>query len=257
VDVQGAPLSRTSSHSSSDALALITAAAVDHGAARALQQRHRAADLPHVRLGARAIGAVRFRRRRRVGRGGDQHVLRQVDHHRAGPPAGRDREGLVHDARQVLAPLDQVIVLGRRAGDAGRVRLLKRVVADQVRRNLSRQTDDGDAVHQRVDQPGDGVGGTRAAGDQHDANLAGGAGIAFGGVHRRLLVANQDVADRVLVEDSVIDRQHRTTRIAENHLDALVLEGLEQDFSAGTAGGTVECHGSVLRVGPVRVNRQG
>ncbi len=46
--------------------------------------------------------------------------------------------------------------------------------------------------------------------------LAGRAGIAFGRMARALLVAHQDVADVVLLEDLVIDRQHRAARIAEN-----------------------------------------
>jgi hypothetical protein len=36
-----------------------------------------------------------------------------------------------------------------------------------------------------------------------------------------LLVAHQDVLDRVLLENLVIDRQHRSARISEDMLDAL------------------------------------
>ena len=68
------------------------------------------------------------------------------------------------------------------------------------------------------------------AGHQHDADLAGGAGIALGGVHRRLLVAHQDVADGVLLEQRVVDRQYRAAGIAEDDLHALILQGAEQDF---------------------------
>ena len=46
-------------------------------------------------------------------------------------------------------------------------------------------------------------------GHQHHAGLAGGTGIALGGVAGALLVAHQDVLDVALLENLVIDRQHR------------------------------------------------
>ena len=87
--------------------------------------------------------------------------------------------------------------------------------------------------HERVGEPGDGVGRARAGGDQQDADLAGRARITFGGVGRALLVAHEDVAELVLMEDGVVDRQHRAARIAEDHLDALVLQRLDDHFRAG------------------------
>ena len=91
-------------------------------------------------------------------------------------------------------------------------------------------------VHQRIDQSGDRVGGAGAAGHQHHADLAGGAGVALGGVHRAAFLADQDVADGVLLEDRVVDRQYGAAGIAEDDLDALVLQGAEQDFCSGLAG---------------------
>ncbi len=49
-----------------------------------------------------------------------------------------------------------------------------------------------------------------------DADLAGRAGEALGGVRRALFVAHENVPDLVLVEDRVVDRQHRAARIAED-----------------------------------------
>ena len=93
--------------------------------------------------------------------------------------------------------------------------------------------DDRDRIHQRVGEAGDRVGGAGTRGHQHAADLAGRARIAFGGVHRALLVAHQDVLDLLLLEQRVIDRQHRAARIAEDVLDALIGERLDHHFGAG------------------------
>ena len=69
-----------------------------------------------------------------------------------------------------------------------------------------------------------------AGGHQHDADLAGGAGIALGGVHRAAFLADQDVADGVLLEQRIVDRQYRAAGIAEDDLYALVLQGAEENF---------------------------
>ena len=86
---------------------------------------------------------------------------------------------------------------------------------------------------ERVGEPGDGVGRAGAGGDEQNADLAGRARIAFRRVGRALLVAHEDVAKLVLMEDGVVDRQHRAARIAEDHLDALVLQRLDDHFRAG------------------------
>ena len=78
-----------------------------------------------------------------------------------------------------------------------------------------------------------GIGGARARGDQHHAGLAGRAGIAFGGVAGTLLVADQNVLNVLLLEQLVIDRQHRTAGIAEDVLDPVVLQRLDDHLGPG------------------------
>ena len=73
--------------------------------------------------------------------------------------------------------------------------------------------------------------------------LAGRARIALGGVGRALLVAHQDVAQARLVEEGVIDRQHRAARIAEEVGHPLVDQGPHDHLGAG------EGLGRGLRVG--------
>ena len=162
-----------------------------------------------------------------------RHVLGHVDDDRSGTAAARDVERLVDDPRQVVDPLDQVVVLGARPGDADRVGLLEGVVADEMGRYLAGEADHRDAVHQRVGQAGDAVGGAGTRGDEHHADLAGRARVALGRVHRALLVADQDVAQPVLLEDRVVNGKNGAAGVAEHHLDALVDQRPDHHLGAG------------------------
>jgi hypothetical protein len=167
----------------------------------------------------------------RVAAGGELHVLRDVDQHRPGAAMGGDVERLVDRADRRSVSFTSQFMLGAGPRDADGVGLLERVGADHEGRHLARQNDDRDRIHQRVGQAGDGVGRAGAGGHEHDPGLAGGARIAFGGMHRALFVAHEDVADGVLLEDLVIDRQDRAAGIAEYDVDALILEGLTTIFA--------------------------
>ena len=197
------------------------------------------------------------RGRLRIGALGELDVLRDVDHHRSRPAARGDVERLVQHARQILDALHQIVVLGAGPGDADGVALLEGVVADQMRRHLPGDDDDRDRVAERVGQAGDRVGGAGARGDQHAAHLAGRARIAFGGVDRALLVADQDVLDHLLLEDRVIDRQHRAARIAEQVLHALIGESLDHHFGAGhfLASSSHSAHRSELEPAGPRIKK--
>ncbi len=211
------------------------AAAVEHRALGRGHQRHRLLDLGGIALDRRAIRLVPHLLGLDVGSLGNLDVLRQIDHHRAGTTGARDMKRLVQHARQGFHVLDQVVVLGAGAGDAGGVGLLEGVGADQLGRNLARQADQRHGIEERVEQAGDRIGRAGAGGDQHHADLAGGAGIALRRMHRRLFVAGEDVADAVLLEDRVVKRKYGAARIAEYDLDALVDQGLEDNFRSGHA----------------------
>ena len=128
--------------------------------------------------------------------------------------------------------LHQPVVLGAGPRDADRVAFLEGVGADQRGRHLAGQADQRDRIHQRVLQRRHRIGGARARGHQHDAGLAGRARIAFRRMAGALLVAHQDVLDLVLLENLVVDRKDRAAGIAEDMLDAIVLQRLHHHFGA-------------------------
>ena len=209
------------------------AAGVEHRPPRRGDEVDGGRDARRVALDARPVGAVAARLRRRVAAGRELHVLGQVDHHRPRAAGARDVERLVDDAAEVVGLAHEVVVLGAGAGDADGVGFLEGVVADEVGRDLAGQAHDRDRVHHRVGQPGDRVGGAGPRGHQQHPDLAGRARIALGGVNGARLVAHQDVAQLVLAEQHVVDRQHGAAGIAEDHLHAFVQQRAHDDLGPG------------------------
>jgi hypothetical protein len=195
-------------------------------------------DRAEVALDRGLIGLVAKDRAGRlaIARGRDLDVLGQVDDDRAGAAGGGDVERLVDRLADLGRVLHQIVMLGAVAGDADRVAFLKGVGADQMGRHLAGDDDDRDRIHQRVGDAGDGIGRAGAGGHQDDAGLAGRTGIALGSVDRALLMADEDVADALLLEQRVVDRQDRAAGIAEHHLDPEVGQGLDQNLRATQLG---------------------
>ncbi len=138
----------------------------------------------------------------------------------------------MHGGGQVLDVLDQIIVLGARAGDTGGIAFLERVVADQMRRHLPGQADDRNGIHQGIGQARNGVGRTGTGGNENHPDLTGRTGITFRRVHGAAFLANQDVTDVVLLENGVIQGQYRAARISEDFGDALLLQRFDHDLGA-------------------------
>ena len=113
------------------------------------------------------------------------------------------------DMRQVLQRAH--LVLGERA-----------LAADMQHRAFGAEGG-GDAGHR--------IGAARSRRRHHAAELAGLAGIAVGGMGRRLLVADIDDPD-ALVEAAVIDIDDVAAAQGEDGVDALALEGLGDELSA-------------------------
>ncbi len=176
------------------------AAAIEDRPLRLGHHLDRPLDPRPVGIGFRLIGAVGDVVGRHVRAGGELHVLRQIDQHRAGAAAARHVEGFVDGAGERIGALHQVVVLGHRPGDAGGVALLEGIVADQMRRHLPAEDDQRHRVHQRIGNPGHRVGGAGTGGNDDDADLAGRSRIALRRVHRAALLADEDVADGVLLK---------------------------------------------------------
>ena len=186
------------------------------------QQINSRFDAGMIGLQDRFIGLVRRGFRHFIGAGRKLHILWQVNHDRAGTPAGRDIKGLVHRAGQLVHILDQIIVLCAGARDPGRVAFLECIIPNQMGRHLPGQADDGNGIHQRIGQAGHRIGRARARGHQHNTRLAGGPRIAFRRMHSTLFMTHQNVAHMVLFEQRIINWQHGAAWISKYNIDTLI-----------------------------------
>ena len=169
-------------------------AAFEHAAAR--EQKHLVMRANHtcqfrdrlLRLLAQRRWFFPFQRLRFVVRRFRGHVFRNVHEHRPRATALCDDKRLAEDSGELVNVLNDVIVLRNRRRDAGDVRLLKAVLADQVHVNVARDEHDGNAVEVGRGNAGHEVGRPRAGGCDADADLAARAGVAIRRVRRALLM---------------------------------------------------------------------
>ncbi|MND73429.1 hypothetical protein D3C80_650030 [compost metagenome] len=161
------------------------------------------------------------------------HVLRNVDHHRAGTAGLGDVEGLLDHLGDFRGMLDDEAVLHDRAGDTDHVGFLEGVGTDHVARHLAGQDHHRNGVHVGGGDAGDGVGRARAGSHQHHTGLAGGAGVAVGHMGSSLFMTDQDVGHVVFLEQGIVDMQEGTARVPVDVLNAFVTQRADDHFSAG------------------------
>ena len=106
------------------------------------------------------------------------HVLGDIHQHRAFAAALCNAESCPHGVSQVLYPAHREVMLCDGHCDALDVRFLKAVLADTAGGHVAGKGHHGHRVHIGGGNAGDQIGGTRAAGGQHHAGAAGGAGVA-------------------------------------------------------------------------------
>ena len=128
---------------------------------------------------------------------------------------------------------DHEAVLNDWPGNPDHVGFLERIGADHVAWHLPGDDHHGNRVHVGGGNPGDRIRRARAGCHQHNAGLAGRAGITIGHVCSGLLVAHEDVRHLGLFEQRIVDMQQSTARIPVNVLNAFVTQEADDHFSAG------------------------
>jgi hypothetical protein len=165
--------------------------------------------------------------------GGDD-VQGNLDVNGTRPRAGEDGKGARQDLRQLLR-IEQRVAEGRDTRD--QVALRGKLMQPALRHAEMRP-----GVDTRDHQHGDGIGigfahGGRDIGhagtgdDEAHAGLARGPGIAIGHEAGTLLMARRHMAD-IRRFEAPIELDRMNARNAENHLDAVGFEKLDQNFTA-------------------------
>ena len=110
--------------------------------------------------------------------------------HRAGPAGHGGAEGGSHILRDALAVVNQPGTFGHRSGHTHLVHLLEG--GHTLFRQFGTAGDEDNRAFRGIDggQTGDGVGESRAAGENRHRRFAGNAGIAVGHVHGGAFVAS-------------------------------------------------------------------
>ena len=200
-----------------------------------------------MRLEDRTVAGQRrlFRPDERGGSG--LGVLRDVDEHGARTTGGRDVVGVDEDSGDILGAGDEEAVFGHRHRHADDIGFLERVGAEQRRGLLAGDREHRHGVHVRVGQGRDQVRRTRTRSRDAHAELARCSRIAFGRMACALLVADEDMADLVGLEQRVIGRKDGAAGKPEYRVDLELLEAADdrlragEDLGAGVAANTGRC----------------
>ena len=154
--------------------------------------------------------------------------------HRARPGTGEDGKGARQNLRQLFG-LHQRMAEGGDTGDD--IALVGQLMQPALAHaQLIARIDAGDHQHGNriaigLAHGGQDVGHARAGDDETHAGLAGDPGIAIGHESGTLFVARRDVADARLGQ-AAIELDGMYARNAEDELDAIGLEQLDQQFAA-------------------------
>ena len=124
-------------------------------------------------------------------------------------------------------------MLGDGQRDAGHVRFLKRIRADQRRSDLPGDAHDRRRVHHGRGDAGDQIGRAGAGGGHRHADFAGGAGVTVGHVRRALLVPDQDVVNLRILAQRIVEGQNRPAGIPKHQVHAFAEQTFKNNFCAG------------------------
>ena len=125
-------------------------------------------------------------------------------------------------------------MLGNGERHAGDVHLLEAVCADGGAGHVAGDGHERHGVQVGGGDAGNQIGGTGAGGGDDHANLAGGTGVAVGGVSRALLVSGQHMAKLALVFiKGIVNVDDLTAGIAKNHVHTLLNQGTNENIRTG------------------------
>ena len=157
------------------------------------------------------------------------HVNRQVDQNRSRSPGGRDKESLLHNARDILRPVHDITVFHKRLHRSRDIRLLETVRPHQFPLHLACNADHRNRIRVSCGNPG------------HQIRRAGaGSGDRHGGLSRNpcisarlmssiLFLAHQHNPDLTVIQRVKYRADHRA-RIAENIFDPFTFQTSHERF---------------------------
>ena len=167
---------------------------------------------------------------------GTQDVAGQREEHRPGGRRQRGLGGTVHQTRQIGEAMHLRRPLDQRTGDGGKVGPQDRLGGDEALLVLTGGEEDRRARLLRVVQHAHGVAQAGRDVEIDRRELARGLRVAVGHRHDRGLLQSEQVAKLVLGRECIHQRQLCGARIAEQDLDAFLLEQIEEGALSGHDG---------------------
>ena len=162
---------------------------------------------------------------------GIEHVERQRDVHRPGPPGARAGDGGGDVVSDPPCAAGTPRGLDERAHEVDLRHLLERAGAVGRDRGVAAQQQDRALGVPGGEERGEGVGESGSGGDQRDADLAGDLGPGVGHVHRRAFMADVDDGE-VDVDARIVDRHDLVAGQAEDAPHPGAHEGVDQQPGA-------------------------
>ena len=165
-----------------------------------------------------------------------EDVARQREEHRTGRRRERGLAGAMHHQREILQPVDLVRPLHQRPRDRRKVGVEDRLGAVEILIVLAGRHEDRRARLLRVVEHAHRVAEAGCDVQVHDRELAGGLRVAVGHRHHDGFLQAEHIANVVLDREGVHQRQFGGARIAEQHLDAFLLQDLKERALSGNDG---------------------
>lgn len=124
-----------------------------------------------------------------------EDIFGNVDQDRSRPACRSDVEGLFQDPRQFFDVLYEIIVFSNGRRDAGNVSFLKGIAADEWRRDLTADDNQGNRIHIGRRNAGHHVADSRAGSCKADSGAPRHSSITVGSVNSSLFMSRQNMRE--------------------------------------------------------------